>query len=102
MTSRRAGIEAMRPDLTLLDWADSALELWSAGAALSYMQHQGLATETVMRTLMLSQRLRNAAVPAAGNAPVSDAQHEESALDDALAASFPASDPVAITITRCP
>jgi hypothetical protein len=96
--SRPAGTDPMRPEPTLSDWVNSALDLWSAGAALSYIQHPGLATATVMQTLMLSRRPRKAA--AAGNGPLADTRHEESALDDALAASFPASDPVAITITR--
>lgn len=99
--SRPAGTDPMRAEPTLSDWVDSALELWSAGAALSYMQHQGLATATVMQTLMWSRRPRKATAAAAGNGPLADTLHEESALDDALAASFPASDPVAITITRC-
>lgn len=32
--------------------------------------------------------------------PVAPAQHEQDALDEALAESFPSSDPVAITVTR--
>lgn len=94
-----ASVDITRPDRRQAALIEEALGLWNVSAALGYMAYHGIAAATAMRVLMTGHRRHPAAPPEADSQSVLQQFHVELALDNALAASFPASDPVAISIT---
>jgi hypothetical protein len=93
-----------RLDTEQADRIEEALSLQGRlglNAAIQYMEHHAVSTDTLLRVLMLPRQRRQVALADRGKAfaRIRRFQQSDAALDEALAASFPASDPVAITIS---
>jgi hypothetical protein len=94
------GEDLTRPDQEQADRIDEALMLERFSGhdvAAHYMACHGVASDTSLRVLSSQHSRRQPLCRSREQAAVAE-QHTESALDEALAEGFPASDPVAISI----